>query len=191
MATPVSKMMPLTLGNWPDFMALMGGSGGGCGGCWCTWWRVPRSTWSQSSKDERREIFRHAVETGPPPGILLYEGVEPIGWCAVAPRSEYPTLARSPVAYPIDSLGSWYISCIFVRASHRRHGLMTRLIVDATDYAFRNGAPAVDAFPQRSGRSGFVERFVGVEGSFLRAGFCVVEPRGPNRLAVRCLPGAK
>jgi GNAT superfamily N-acetyltransferase len=191
MAASAMETVPLSTDNWPDFVALMGGLGGGCGGCWCTWWRIPRSTWTRSSKDGRREMFRRAVEAGPPPGIVLYQGREPIGWCAVAPRSEYPTLDRSVVAYPIDGLESWCISCIFVRASHRRRGLMTRLILEATDYAFRNDAPAVDAFPQRSGRSGFVERFVGVEGSFLRAGFQVVEPRGENRLAVRRLPRDK
>lgn len=182
------KTVPLTADNWPDFVVLMGGANGGCGGCWCTWWRVPRSIWIQSSKAERRNMFRRTVESSSPAGVLLYEGLVPIGWCAVAPRSDYPTLTRSRVAYPIDSLESWCISCMFVRASQRRRGLMTKLILEATDYAFRSGAPAVDAFPQRSGRSGFVDRFVGVEKSFLRAGFRIIEARGENRLAVRRLP---
>jgi GNAT superfamily N-acetyltransferase len=180
--------VPLTAENWPDFLVLMGGPGGGCGGCWCTWWRVSRSVWTKSSKAEKRDMFRRSIEGGAPVGIVLYEDRMPIGWSAIAPRSDYPTMAKSRVAYPIDSLESWCISCLFVRASHRRRGLMTRLILDAADFAFRSGAPAVDAFPQRSGRSGFVERFVGVEKSFLRAGFRVVENRGDNRLAVRRLP---
>ncbi len=63
---------------------------------------------------------------------------------------------------------------------------MEALIRGATDYALSRGAKAVDGFPQISDDRGtYVDRFVGVEGSFVRAGFKKVEDRGKFRVAVR------
>lgn len=63
---------------------------------------------------------------------------------------------------------------------------MEPLIRGAAEYAFSRGAQAVDGFPQISGDRGtYVDRFVGVEGSFIRAGFKKVDDRGKFRVAVR------
>jgi GNAT superfamily N-acetyltransferase len=181
----MSAVAPLNPANWGDFVDLMGGEGGGCGGCWCTWWRMSRSRWNSCSKEQRRTFFKQIVDAGEPVGILLYESGQAVGWCAVAPRADYPTLMNSPVAYPIDESDSWCVSCLFVRAGWRRQGRMEALIRAGAAYAFGMGAPAVDGFPQKSGRTGFVDRFIGLEGSFHRAGFTTVEQRGENRVAVR------
>jgi GNAT superfamily N-acetyltransferase len=178
---------PLSSESWPDFVELMGENGRGCGGCWCTWWRMSRSDWNGCSRPQRQDFLKRVVDAGEPVGLMLYRSVGPVGWCAVAPRTAYPTMANSSVSYPIDALDSWCISCLFVRPGWRRQGLMEVLIRAGADYAFAMGAPAVDGFPQKSGRTGFVERFVGVEGSFIRAGFSIVESRGPNRMALRRL----
>ncbi|WP_408997806.1 GNAT family N-acetyltransferase [Varunaivibrio sulfuroxidans] len=100
--------------------------------------------------------------------------------------ADYPTLLRSPVAYPIDDMPTWVISCLFIKAPYRRQGKMSQLIQGASEYAFAQGAAAVDGFPQTSDAEGkHVDRFVGVEGSFIRAGFRRIEVRGPHRVAVR------
>jgi GNAT superfamily N-acetyltransferase len=186
----MTAFRPLRVDNWNDFVELMGNDGRGCGGCWCTWWRMSRSQWNGFSREQRHDFLKSAVDASEPVGVLLYQSQRPVGWCAVAPRASYPTMAKSTVMYPIDELESWCISCLFVRPGSRRQGLMEVLIRAGTRYALANGAPAVDGFPQKSRRVGFVERFVGVEGSFVRAGFSVVGSRGPNRVAVRLRPGS-
>jgi GNAT superfamily N-acetyltransferase len=181
----MNSVRPLSPDSWADFVELMGEEGRRCGGCWCTWWRMTRSDWNRCNRRQRHDFLKRAVDAGEAVGILLYRAGQPIGWCAVAPRSAYPTMTASTVSYPIDPIESWCISCLFVRPGHRRQGLMESLIRAGANYAFALGAPAVEGFPQKSGRTGFVERFVGVEKSFVRAGFSVIEPRGPNRVAVR------
>lgn len=178
---------PLTEATWSDFVTLFGGRSGGCGGCWCTWWRMTRGDWQSASKDERREHIRGLVAAGEPIGIVYFTDSTPVGWCAVAPRVSYPTLLRSPIAFPKDNLSSWIISCLFVRAGHRRRGLTRELIISAAAYAFDQGAEVVDAFPQVMSpeRKGYVDLFVGTEQSFLRAGFSRLEARGVNRVMVR------
>lgn len=181
-----TKCVPLTARTWPLFVALLGGESGGCGGCWCTWWRMSRIEWYGYTKLERLGVMKDLVWRRQPTGVLLVNGTEAEGWCAVAPMSKYPTMLRSPVCRSIDNTPSWCISCIFIKASYRRQGKMEALIRGATDYALSRGAKAVDGFPQISGDRGtYVDRFVGVEGSFVRAGFKKVEDRGKFRVAVR------
>lgn len=186
MADDAWEVVPLTSATWPFYVELFGGPEGGCGGCWCTWWRMSRGSWYAAGKHGRLTAMKEIVESGAPTGILLLTDDGAIGWCAVAPHHDYPTLLRSPVAYPIDQTASWCISCLFVKAGHRRKGLMSSLITAAADWAFAQGAEVVDGFPQTSGRSSStVDRFVGTEASFRKAGFDVIEPRGKRRLAVR------
>jgi hypothetical protein len=147
---------------------------------------MSRTEWYQYSKSQRREIMEKIVSDDVPPGIMLVNEKEAEGWCAVAPMSKYPALMRSKVAYPIDGTDSWCISCFFVKACYRRQGRMTTLIRGAAQFAFSQGAPAVDGFPQvTANRTGYIDRFVGVESSFLSAGFKRVHARGPHRVAVR------
>jgi len=179
-------VVPLAKDVWPEFLDLFGGKNGGCGGCWCTWWWMSRAEWYRHTKAQRRAMFKRRVTSGAPTGVLLLNDEEAEGWCAVAPMSSYPTLVRSRVAYPIDAATSWCISCIFIKAPYRRQGRMKMLIREAAAYAFLKGAPAVDGFPQAGNREvGYMDRFVGVESSFLAAGFRRIEKRGENRVAVR------
>ena len=185
-STLLGECVPLTSHNWNAFLELFGGVSGGCGGCWCTWWRMSRAEWYQHTKKGRLDVMRELVARRQPTGVLLLNSQEAEGWCAVAPLSEYPTMLRSPVCKPMDKTDSWCISCIFIKAPYRRQGKMETLIRGAANYAFSRGAPAVDGFPQRSGDRGmYVDRFVGVEGSFERAGFERIESRGRFRVAMR------
>ena len=38
----------------------------------------------------------------PPPGVLGYLDDRPVGWCAIAPRAEYPRMQSSPTFGPVD-----------------------------------------------------------------------------------------
>ena len=92
---------PLTPERWADLERLFG-ERGACGGCWCMWWRLTRREFEQNKGDGNKASLRALVESGPPPGLLAYDGDEAVGWCAVEPRESYPALARSRVLKPID-----------------------------------------------------------------------------------------
>lgn len=171
---------------WDDFEKLFGRKQGANGGCWCMWWRLPRGEWQGLGKEKRRARFQGIVKSGAPTGVLLMDADEAVGWCAIAPRKDYPTLSRSSVARPIDETPSWCISCFFIKAGHRRKGYMELLIRGAVSLARNYGAEAVDAFPQDiTDREGFVDTFVGVASSFEACGFKELERRSEWRPAMR------
>lgn len=78
---------PLTPERWSDFEDLFGKSGA-YGGCWCMWWRLKRSEFESNKNARNKSAMKTLVDGGTVPGLLAYEGNRPVGWCAVAPRSE-------------------------------------------------------------------------------------------------------
>src|SRR5262249_23691418 len=80
-------------GGWPDLERLFG-ERGACGGCWCMVWRLRRAEFDQGKGAANKQAFQSLVLADAQPGILAYAGDEPVGWCAVAPREEYPALER-------------------------------------------------------------------------------------------------
>ncbi|HVX30165.1 MAG TPA: hypothetical protein VHA53_06760, partial [Nitrolancea sp.] len=92
---------PLTSERWNDLEALFGPRGA-CGGCWCMTWRLTRAEYERGKGDGNREAFRAVVASGAPVGLLAYAGNEPIGWCAIAPREDFPALERSRILKRVD-----------------------------------------------------------------------------------------
>jgi hypothetical protein len=82
---------PLTPEHWSDFEKLFGPRGA-CGGCWCMYWRLSRSQFEDQHGELNRRNMKALVDSGIIPGILAYAGEEPIGWCSIAPREEFPPL---------------------------------------------------------------------------------------------------
>ena len=77
-------------------------------------------------------------DSGGAPGLIAYDGDEPIGWCAVAPRSDLLRLTTSRVLKPIDDEPVWSITCFLIKKSHRRRGVSVALLRAAG--GFRAGA---------------------------------------------------
>ena len=113
-----------------------------------------------------------------PPGLLAFEGDEPVGWVAVAPRGELARVDRSRATPRVDNADVWVIPCVTVRKTARGRGIALALIHAAVGFAAEQGAPFVEAYP-RSGdeRTGDDNAYFGTEPLFRRAGFEVV--RGP------------
>src|SRR5204862_1822324 len=80
-------------------------------------------------------------------GILAYHDGEPVGWCAVAPRADYPALARSRVLKPVDALPVWSISCLFVAKGWRRRGVSISLLRTAVEHVRKQGGMVVEGYP--------------------------------------------
>src|SRR5690348_10325210 len=133
---------PLTPARWADFEELFGARGA-CGGCWCMWWRAPRAQFARQKGEGNRQAFHTVVQSGTPAGLLAYAAGQPIGWCAVAPRDDYPALERSRILKPVDDEPVWSVTCLFVARPFRRRGVTVRLLEAAVAYAGERGARIV------------------------------------------------
>ena len=117
----------------------------------------------------------HLAGQIPSPGLLAFIGGEPVGWIAVAPRSEFTRVDRSRATPPVDDESVWLIPCITVRKGYRGQGIAIALIRAAVAYAGEHGAPTVEAYPRAGAeRTGDDSAYFGTEPLFRRAGFEVV-----------------
>jgi GNAT superfamily N-acetyltransferase len=181
------EFYPLTKERWEDFDRLFGPRGA-CGGCWCMWWRLKRSEFERRKGEDNRRAMHYIVASGEVPGILAYQGTDPVGWCSVAPRDSFPVLDRSRILKPVDNLPVWSIVCFFIDKQHRRQGLCGKLIRAAVDHATRSGATTVEAYPiePQAGRRltpAFV--YTGPASAFRQAGFVQVARRSQTRPIMR------
>jgi len=150
-------------------------------------WRLRRSEFHALGKVKRKAAFRKLVKAGAPLGILAYESMRPIGWCALAPRDSTPSLDRSPVCKPVDDKPVWSITCFFVDPKARRDGVMAALIEAAVKHARQHGAKILEAYPRDTGgaRIDSASGYVGVVEPFLAQGFQEVARRTPKRPVMR------
>ena len=177
---------PASPDRWADIETLFGPRGA-YGGCWCIWWRLSRAQFEREKGDGNREALRDIVLGGAEPGVLAYDGEEPVGWCAVAPREVYPALERSRTLRRIDDTPVWSITCLFVARPHRGKGLSPALLRAAADHAAGHGATVVEGYPvaSREGRLHPASAFMGLPSAFRAAGFVEAARLGERRLLMR------
>jgi GNAT superfamily N-acetyltransferase len=180
---------PLTPARWKDLEALFG-ERGACGGCWCMFWRLSRSEFERQKGRGNQQAFRKVVQRGDPPGLLAYDGRTPVGWCAVAPRADYPALARSRILKPVDHEPVWSVSCLFVARPYRRRGVSVRLLEAAAEYTRRRGGRIVEGYPVEPREDEVPDPFgwTGLASAFRQAGFREVARRSQTRPIMRSEP---
>ncbi|HLA12482.1 MAG TPA: GNAT family N-acetyltransferase [Pyrinomonadaceae bacterium] len=186
---PLSKELsfkPADAAHWDDLVELFG-ERGACGGCWCMFWRLPRKQFEAQKGTANKRALKKIVASGTPPGILAYRGKEVIGWCAVAPRTEYGALERSRILKPVDEKPVWSISCLFVKRGYRRQGISAQLLRAAVDFARSHGAKIVEGYPTETGETQVADPFLwhGISSAFSAAGFTEVARRSPTRPIMR------
>lgn len=187
MATAVPPLVtrPLARDDWPAIERLFGANGA-CGGCWCMWWRVPMGgrTWDAAKGEPNRRAFRALVESGRASGLLAFAQDEPVGWCAVGPRGEFPRLERSKGLARDWDARTWSLNCLFVPAKHRGRGVASALVAAAVAHARARGARELEAYPQAV-RPGVplagAFAWTGVPSLFLAQGFEPVIPHERGR----------
>lgn len=179
-------VVPLSVERWEDFERLFG-SRGACGGCWCMTPRLTRSEYERLKGEGNRQAMKALVESGRIPGLLAYQDGEAVGWCSIEPRQEISSLARSRILKPVDERPVWSIVCLFVAKAQRGKGISGRLIGQAVQYAARQGAQCVEAYPVEPARSPMpaVFAYTGIASAFLKAGFQEVARRSATRPIVR------
>ncbi len=179
---------PLTPDRWSDFEALFGKSGA-YGGCWCMWWRLKRREFEAGQGDGNRRAMRRIVDSGRVPGILVYDGGEPVAWCSVAPREDFPTLDRSPVLKRLDDAPVWSLVCLFVARRRRGAGITQAVLRAAVAYVRRQGGKIVEAYPTqpRSGQLPPFSAFMGTPAMFEQAGFAECSRPSKSKVVMRCV----
>jgi len=181
------RCLPVIPDRWNDMVRLFGDRGA-YAGCWCMWWRLTRSEFSRGTGDGNKEKMRQIAQSGRVPGILGYVGDQPVGWCSIAPREDFPSLDRSRTLKRVDETAVWSIVCFFVAKEFRRRGLMAALLRAAVDYARARGAAVVEGYPVEpiEGRLPSSAGYMGLVSAFRQAGFREVARRSPNRPIMRC-----
>jgi len=167
--------------RWDDLVRLFGPRGA-CAGCWCMWMRLPAAAFRAGKGDGNRRALRKRVAERPP-GLLAYDGDEPVGWVAVAPREEFVRLQTSRVLAPVAGDDVWAAPGFYVRASHRGAGVSAALLAGAVAFARKGGARSVEGYPNlnRATRQPAAFVFSGFASTFARAGFEEIERRSPVR----------
>jgi GNAT superfamily N-acetyltransferase len=180
------EFAPLTPKRWPDLAQLFGPNGA-CGGCWCQWFKRSTDEFKRMKGGANRRAFKREVDAGARPGLIAYDAGQPVGWCAVQPREAYPMLARSRTLAAVDDRSVWSITCLFVKAGHRRKGISLALIEAAKDFVAARGGRLLEAYPKdpRSGFNGANSMWTGVASTFRAAGFHEVARRSPIRPIMR------
>ena len=140
--------------------------------CWCLSYRIPSKLNNELRGPARGEYAERLVRGDPPPGVLAYDGDEPVGWAAVAPRAD-TTFERNRKIPHVDDLPVWSLWCIRVRPGHRGQGISHALIEGAVAFARDRGAPAVEAYPldNRGAKVDLTMAYAGIKKNFEAAGF--------------------
>lgn len=178
------QVRPVTPQRWRDLVDLFEQRGPRGGhrnvpayGCWCMFWR-DRSLGHGTPK---KRAMGSLVRAGREPGLLAYDGREPVGWISVAPRDDYAALHGSPQYRPQDEdEGVWSIVCFVVDKQRWGEGISAALLEGAVRHAKRRSAKVLEAYPHLSK----TDNYMGHLDLFLEQGFSVVR-KTKTRAVVR------
>lgn len=187
--TPKLSFHALDSQRWHDFETLFG-KNGACGGCWCMLWRLPRKEFDARKGDGNRESMKALVDSGQEPGLLAYAGAEAVGWCALAPRADYPALERSRILQPVDDQPCWSVACLFVHRKYRKQGVATGLLKAAAIHVRSRGGKILEGYPVEPKSDKAIPAafaWTGVPSAFIAAGFEEVARRSETRPIMRRL----
>ena len=181
----------LTAERWPDFEKLFGPRGA-CGGCWCMFWRRPRKEFDAGKGAGNRAAMKSLLEGGGVPGILAYAGGQPIGWCSVSPREQFPALANSRIFQPLDDKPVWSVTCLFVHRKYRNRGVSVGLLRAAAAHVKRSGGRIVEGYavePKSDKPIPAAFAWNGTAAAYQNAGFKEVLRRSETRPIMRLAVG--
>jgi GNAT superfamily N-acetyltransferase len=193
------RIVPASEASCEDLERVFG-TRGAAAICQCQRYKLrPREAFSKFPTEERRDRLVVQTRCGDPAaatttGLVAYQDSEPVGWCAVEPRSAYEGLRR---VYRVPWEGRsedradasvWAVTCIFVRAGHRRRGLTRALVRAAVEHARSRGARALEGYPmitQPGQEISWDEIHVGTRAMFADAGFREVHQPTIRRVVMR------
>ena len=189
------RLTPANQATCDDLRSLFG-SRGTAARCQCQRYRLNRGeSFAGQPVEERRYRLAEQTGCGDPEastsGLVAWLGDEPVGWCAVGPRADLVGLVR---VFTVPWKGRnedrtdpsvWAVSCVFITAGHRRHGIGSALVGAAIPHARSGGARAVEGYPTTTLDVVADEMHVGTVGMFERAGFHQVSAPTVRRVVMR------
>ena len=189
-------VLPANEADWEDLDKVLAATAPA--NCQCQRYKMNRGECLVSfPREERAERLRRQTDPGHPEaeattGLLAYLDGEPIGWCAVEPRTAYISLVRGGrVAWTGRSEDRhdpsvWAVTCFVTRAGYRKRGVARALAQAAVDYARERGAKAVEAYPVSFGGAAMPDELhVGTERMFAAAGLGPVTRPSNRRVVMR------
>ena len=179
-------ILPLTPERWMDLETLFGPKGA-CSGCWCMYWRLARPHFNAGLGEPNHQAFKAIVQSGRPVGLLAYSGEKPVGWMAIAPRDEYPTLDRSRILKRVDDRKVWSITCFFTTSGYRSKGVTVALLEASKDFVHMQHGTVIEGYPiiPRTSKVSPVSAYTGLVSAFLKAGFTEVARYSATRPIMR------
>jgi len=194
-----ARIVPANEVDCGDLQAVFGARGSAAF-CQCQRYKLrPREAFRKFPVEERARRLREQTACGHPEtdttsGLVAYLDGEPVGWCAVEPRSAYEGLARNN-RVPWEGRsedksddGVWAVTCVFVRAGHRGRGLAYALARAAGDHARGRGGRALEAYPiltTPGQKISWDEIHVGTPGIFAAAGLVEINRPTKRRTVMR------
>jgi GNAT superfamily N-acetyltransferase len=198
-ATLPLTIVPANEASWEDLRTVFG-SRGDPARCSCQRYKMqPGESWASVGAEELSSRLRAQTECGHPrsgttSGLVAYLDGEPVGWCAVEPRTAYPRLllkTRVPWEGRAEDKADdsvWAVTCLLTRAGFRRRGISRALARAAVDVARERGARALEAYPmvtQPGQEIAWGELHVGSRSVFAAAGLTEVSHPTLRRVVMR------
>ena len=193
------RIVPANEASWEDLQAVFG-SRGIAPICQCQRFKLHRrESFGSFPVEERARRLREQTNSGrsgaaATSGLVAYLDDDPVGWCAVEPRSAYEGLLRNQRVPWTDRNedkaddGVWAVTCLFTRAGYRRRGITYALARAAVAFARDRGARAVEGYPLITTPGTNViwdELLVGSPAVFAAAGLTEVSHPTKRRLVMR------
>src|ERR671911_1078659 len=196
---PEVTILPANEARWEDLQAVFG-TRGDPSRCYCQRYKMqPRESWASVGAEELAFRLRTQAECGQPEsgttsGLVAYLDGEPVGWCAVEPRTNYPRLLlKTRVPWEGRSEDKtddsvWAVTCFVTRAGFRKRGISRALVLAAVGFARDRGARALEGYPMaEEPAQGWLlsELHVGSRNIFADAGFTEVSHPSVRRFVMR------
>lgn len=195
-ASPGIAVVPANEVDWDDLRRVFG-TRGPASRCQCQRYKLNRrESFASFPVEERADRLRRQTGCDDPgpgttSGLVAYLDGEPVGWCAVEPRTAYQGLVRnnrvpwSDRSEDKSDESVWAVTCCCVRPGFRRRGVSRALIRAAVDFAREHGARALEGYATTT--TGVIpeELHVGIHGTFEAAGFIEVSRPTVRRTVMR------
>ena len=192
------SVIPTNKAPWKDLELVVGKAR--CHGalCFCQRFKIAESAWRATTDDERARRLLDQTNCGHPrsektTGLLAYIGNEPVGWCSVEPRPNYPYITDARMAAKNrgedrTDKNIWAVACFLTRTQFRRMGVSRALAATAVDFARTHGARAIEGYgmvTEKGKEITWGELHVGSRSVFAVAGFREVARPSLRRVVMR------
>ena len=193
---PAISVVPANEASWSDPQTVFGATGPAAR-CQCQRFKLRRKEYFAGfPAEERAERLRQQTDAGHPEsnstsGLVAYLDGEPVGWCAVEPRSNYEGLVRNnrvPWAGRDEDKADdtvWAVTCFLIRKGFRKGGVSRALARAAVDFARDRGARAIEGYPITTKNVIIEELLVGTVCVFADAGLSVISRPSVRRVVMR------